>query len=206
MDVHAQGLEIGQEDVERAQLMLEAFMFPNRAETQQEKDVLLRAARFQAAHDLTLAQETPNLPGYVRSFQIGHFQMTMDPDSRVSRQDVCPSAYALLLREGFLYRGVEGRHSRAAPPPPAAGQAEAAGTAVLAPSAPPLRPGVKTRNRDAWLPHDRRVRGNPPPRGIAPQGMPPLPGLPRNVKTGEGDRDAADGIASDYVPHPPVSP
>ena len=46
MDVHAQDLEIRPEDLERAQLVLESYMFPNTAQTEREKDVLRRASRY----------------------------------------------------------------------------------------------------------------------------------------------------------------
>ena len=206
MDVHAQDLEIRPEDLERAQLVLESYMFPNTAQTEREKDVLRRASRYQAAHDLTLARETPNLPADVRSFQIGHFQMTMEPGARTQRAALCPSAYALLLREGLLYRGVEGRHAVREAKTTEEKKAERTARMLDFVGSPPLRPGVRGRERDAWLPHRKGPRGNPPPPGIAPQGMPPLPGLPRNVRTGEGIWVAADGTASDGVPHPPVSP
>ncbi len=206
MDVHAPDVRPGEEDVERARLFLESFMFPNRAQTRQEKDVLLQAARYQAAHELTLAREMPVLPGHVRSFQIGHFQMSMDPAERGSREDVCPSAYALLLREGLLYRGVEGRRVLHETPGGGERREHAVQRVLDRFGSPPLRPGVRTGKRDAWLPHRKPPPGNPPPAGIAPQGMPPLPGLPRTVRTGEGNRIAAEDAAEYHVPGPPVSP
>ena len=177
MDVHARELEVTEDEMERAQLLLEAFMFPNRALTEGQQQVMKRAARYQAEHDLTLSQSVPPVPEDVSSMQIGHFQIAWDTGTRAQRDRICPSAYALLLREGLLYRGVE---REMAMPTPKTGASSPAPEAPRPGGGglPPLRPGVKPTRRDAWLPYRRKEPGNPPPDHVPPQGSPPLPGLP----------------------------
>ena len=206
MDVHARDLNVTEGDVLRAEIFLTGKMFPNSPVTEREKEVLQKAARLQAEHDVTQARDMPSLPSPVKSFQLGHFQMELQVDTRALRGDMCPLAYALLLREGLLYRGVE----RVRTPVPV--QTKAGDRPERPPEGPPsglgpppLLPGVKTGKRDSWLPHRKRKPGNPPPAGIAPQGTPPLPGLPRTVRQKEG-KDAADRPSDTHLPHPPVSP
>ncbi|MBR1684055.1 MAG: hypothetical protein IJ708_02875 [Clostridia bacterium] len=174
MDVHKEGLELTEGAMERASLRLEAYMFPNRAVTEQEKAVFARAARLQAEHEASVQSDFPALPSEVSGFQIGHFQASLR-EGMQGRDSLCPLAYGLLLREGLLYRGIEGRGEPIAP-----AKTEEKVPEVTRPDVgglPPLRPGVKPIRRDAWLPA-RKTHGNPPPQGVPPQGEPPLPGLP----------------------------
>ena len=174
MDRHAPGLCPSAEELEAARLELEGLLLPGTAFTAREKAVMERAVRLQAAHTVTFLADMPALPSSVRSFRIGHFQMQLG--GRGDRGEICPLAYTLLLREGLLYRGVEGRRS----PAPPAGQAPPPRQEGMRaePGDPPLRPQGRRRQRDAWLPYRKRNRGNPPPEGVPPQGDPPLPGLP----------------------------
>ena len=132
-----------------------------------------RAVRLQAEHEVSVERDFPALPSEVASFQIGHFQATLREGER-GRNSLCPLAYGLLLREGLLYRGIEGRQESPVPP-----QMQEKMPEVTRPEMgglPPLKPGVRPVRRDAWLP-PRKVQGNPP-QGVPPQGEPPLPGLP----------------------------
>lgn len=90
-----------------------AFIFPNVPQTDGEKEAFEKAVEWQYEHDYSIMQRlNEDIPEGVKSFKIGDFQMAFKDgvlEYRLTRQNVCPSAYGLLLRTGLLYRGVEGR-------------------------------------------------------------------------------------------------
>ena len=87
-------------------------IFPNEIRTQMEQDAFDRACMLQIAHEREQGtQEVPALPQGVKSFQIGHFQMSFGDHGYTGGDalpmHLCSAAYSVLLRAGLLYRGVE---------------------------------------------------------------------------------------------------
>ena len=97
-----------QGQIDSARRRLYAYIFPNNPCTASQVAAFNEAVILQAEHDA--AREEEGLPSGVNSFSIGHFSMTVDADQNtdnLNRKTICPEAYAVLLREGLLYRGVE---------------------------------------------------------------------------------------------------
>ena len=89
-----------------------AFIFPNSPVTPADADAFETAVQYQYEHDMTQAMHAKGIPEGVQSFSNGDFSMTFAKewlDARLTRKTICPSAYGVLLRQGLLYRGVEGR-------------------------------------------------------------------------------------------------
>ena len=146
------------------------YLFPNEPVTEEERAAFERARTCQAAY----MQEQAGM-GRAKALQVGHWRV--EQDIRRGSSDICPRARSILLRAGLCYRGLEGRLHRQMP-------------CVPRPCRPPRVP-----ERDKWP--GRRTRENPPPRGIPPQGDPPLPGLPEKKEIGDAGDDR-------HVPRPPA--
>ena len=89
-----------------------AFCFPNVPRTLTEQEAFEQAVLLQYAHEETARQTVGDVPEGVQGFRIGDFQMSFAQGSgggRLTRRTVCPTAYGLLLHNGLLYRGAEGR-------------------------------------------------------------------------------------------------
>lgn len=111
-DVHETVPEPTEEILEMFRDKMHAFIFPNTPVTDAEQAVFEKAVRYQYAHEATQAIKASGIPNGVESFKIGDFSMSFGDgynDGRLTKKTICPSAYGLLLREGLLYKGVEGR-------------------------------------------------------------------------------------------------
>ncbi len=112
-DSHVEAPSPDDYQLELMQERLYGFIFPNVPQTDEEKEAFDKAVYYQYEHDYSIMQRlSEDIPEGVTSFRIGDFQMAFKDgvlDSRLTKQNICPSAYALLLRHGLLYRGVEGR-------------------------------------------------------------------------------------------------
>lgn len=103
-----------QDELDLMQPRVLAFMFPNTPTTERQISVFDKAVAFQIAHEKSLiaAVGETDLPPNATGFKIGNFSMEFAEGSfnaRLTKQTICPTVYGLLLREGLLYRGVEGR-------------------------------------------------------------------------------------------------
>ena len=83
-----------------------AFAFPN---SPRLDNVTQLDAQMLFEHSAQKAIE--GAPPGVKSFKIGNFTLSLDTDASafavLNRRNIEPAAYAYLLREGLLYRGVE---------------------------------------------------------------------------------------------------
>lgn len=98
--------------LELMQERMYAFIFPNRPNTDEEREVFDKAVLWQYQHDMSALAAAGEIPTGMSSFRIGDFQMAFRDgtlDQTLNRNNICPSVYGLLLRHGLLYRGVEGR-------------------------------------------------------------------------------------------------
>ena len=90
-----------------------AFAFPNspRRDNATQLDAFCRAVYAQMLFEHRAAKTLEGAPPGVKSFKIGNFTLSLDSSkdafSVLSRANIDPAAYAYLLREGLLYRGVE---------------------------------------------------------------------------------------------------
>lgn len=83
------------------------FIFPNEAETEEQREAFDKAAAWQIAHEKSHAEQDGSIPDGVSSFRIGDFSMTFDEGvngSGLTRKNICPAAYSVLLLAGLLYR------------------------------------------------------------------------------------------------------
>lgn len=112
IDQHDITLPVVEEAVQLVRDKLLAFIFPNSPVTQSDQTAFEKAVMYQYFHDATAAAKAQDVPEGAQSFSIGDFSMSFDKDwigTRLTRKTICPSAYGVLLRQGLLYRGVEGR-------------------------------------------------------------------------------------------------
>lgn len=89
-----------------------AYIFPNTPRTDSEKAAFEKAIRYQYEHEATAAMNGQQVPNGVTEFSIGDFSMHFEDgmfSSAITRKTICSSAYGVLLREGLLYKGIEGR-------------------------------------------------------------------------------------------------
>ena len=88
-----------------------AFIFPIHPEAEEDVTVFEKAVLWQYQHDASALAAAGEIPAGATSFRIGDFQMAFKDgvlDQALNRQNICPSVYGLLLRNGLLYRGVDG--------------------------------------------------------------------------------------------------
>ena len=102
------------EEIEMMAARVLAFMFPNVPETEHEKEVFNKAVVLQIAHEKTQTDlgGGANIPQGASGFTISDFSMSFEKGANsttLTKRNMCSAAYGLLLREGLLYRGVEGR-------------------------------------------------------------------------------------------------
>ncbi len=87
-----------------------AFIMPNEPKTDEEKVAFEKAVVYQIEHEKTLEEQLGNeaLPQGITSFTIGHFSATLDSSYQpyLTRKNICPFAYSVLLRAGLLYHGM----------------------------------------------------------------------------------------------------
>lgn len=114
-DIHSATDAPTAEEIVLMEPRMMAFIFPNTPTTAAEKAAFDKAVIFQICHEKSAiaALQGQSIPSGVTGFRIGDFQMSFNGSGtdagRLTKQTICPSAYGLLLREGLLYRGVEGR-------------------------------------------------------------------------------------------------
>jgi len=112
IDLHAKDIPVDESQLELTRDKVRGFIFPNTPSTQQDQEAFEKAVLYQYEHEATQAQKMQEVPDGAQSFSIGDFSMSFDKDflqSRLTRKTICPAAYGVLLRQGLLYRGVEGR-------------------------------------------------------------------------------------------------
>ena len=113
IDIHDTTIPLDDGTVQLVREKMYAFIFPNVPANEAETEVFEQAVQYQYFHDMTIAQKSSDqIPEGVSSFSIGNFSMSFEKDwleKRLTQKTICPSAYGLLLRNGLLYRGVEGR-------------------------------------------------------------------------------------------------
>lgn len=88
------------------------FISPNTPVTEEQQTAFEQAVAWQIAHEKSIETQTGDIPDGVSSFRIGDFSMTFTDGANsagLTRKTICPAAYSLLLRQGLLYRGLEGR-------------------------------------------------------------------------------------------------
>ena len=86
------------------------FIFPNKAATEEQREAFSMAVAYQIAHERSHAEQAGDIPDGVNSFRIGDFSMTFGDgvnESGLTRKNICPAAYSVLLRAELLYRGLE---------------------------------------------------------------------------------------------------
>ena len=91
---------------------MKLFIFPNEARTESEIEAFNQAVNYQIVHEKSHQDQHGQIPDGVTSFKIGDFSMTFEAgvnESGLTRANICPAAYSVLLRAGLLYRGLEGR-------------------------------------------------------------------------------------------------
>lgn len=111
-DVHIQCPTPAEDELEFMRDKMLAYIFPNNPKTDAQKKAFEKACKYQIAHEKTVIAQQGNggLPDGVKAFTIGEFSMTFEDgsvSSKLTKKTVCPSAHAVLLREGLLYKGVE---------------------------------------------------------------------------------------------------
>lgn len=87
-----------------------AFIIPNTPLTEAAQDAFCTAVYAQMLYEYQVKASQKDLPFGAKSFSLGNFSMSFDAQTdftTLSRKNIAPAAYALLLREGLLYRGVE---------------------------------------------------------------------------------------------------
>lgn len=101
-----------EEETERMEERIRLFIFPNEVETTEQQTAFDKAVAWQIVHEKSAEMET-DIPSGVKGFRIGDFSMDFGGDgyngSGLTRKTICPAAYSVLLRNGLLYRGLEGR-------------------------------------------------------------------------------------------------
>ena len=90
---------------------INAFIIPNVAATKSEKETVRKAALKQYEYEMTIrsAYGDNQVPDNVESFRIGNFAMSFKNSNNfavLSKKNIAPVAYAILLNAGLLYRGV----------------------------------------------------------------------------------------------------
>lgn len=113
IDLHAQDIPEDSGTKAFVRDKVYAFIFPNSPTTDADTAAFEKAVQYQYEHEMTQAMKASDeIPEGVQSFSIGDFHMSFDKDwleTRLTRKTICPAAYGVLLRQGLLYRGVEGR-------------------------------------------------------------------------------------------------
>lgn len=101
------------DETARMQERIRLFMFPNEVETEEQQEAFNQAVNWQIVHEKSAETEAGNIPDGVSGFRIGDFSMNFAGDgyngSGLTKKTMCPAAYSVLLRNGLLYRGLEGR-------------------------------------------------------------------------------------------------
>lgn len=111
-DIHISVTEPDAGTLERLRERMYAFCFPNVPRTLEEQAAFEEAVRMQHAHEETAKAAREGIPEGVQGFRIGDFQMSFadgGENGPLNGRTICPGAYGLLLRNGLLYRGAEGR-------------------------------------------------------------------------------------------------
>lgn len=87
-----------------------AYIIPRVPQNDLEKDIVKVAAiqQFQHEKSAEAALDGTHLPDNTQSFKLGDFSMSFDGSigGPLTRKTICPTAYAMLLNAGLLYRGV----------------------------------------------------------------------------------------------------
>jgi hypothetical protein len=111
IDIHGDFGPATVEEVADMKLKMQTFIFPNTVETDSQELAFNLAVELQIEHEKTIASKADitGIPEGTLGFQIGKFSMTFQKGAfsgMLTRSNICPSAYGLLLKEGLLYRGV----------------------------------------------------------------------------------------------------
>ena len=85
---------------------LKAYIHPNVAATEAQKDAFAEAVDAQLAYEN--AQGTAEVPGNVRSYSVGNYSVTRAESAGGidTQATVCPAAWAILFNAGLLQRGM----------------------------------------------------------------------------------------------------
>lgn len=114
-DIHASFDAPTEAEIEAMGYRIKAFIFPSIPRLDFEVEAFNKAVLYQIAHEKTIAAslEGQTLPEGTTSFSIGNFSMSFGDgsafSSRLTKKNICPSAYGVLLEAGLMYKGVEGR-------------------------------------------------------------------------------------------------
>jgi len=88
------------------------YIFPNEISTEEQQEAFDKAVQFQIVHEKSQSAKIRNMPEGMTGFKIGDFSMDFEEGvngSGLTRRNICPAAYSVLLRAELLYRGLEGR-------------------------------------------------------------------------------------------------
>ena len=94
-------LNVGRDSVEER---LRAYMWPNRAQTEEEEEALERAIDAQLAYES--GGDLANLPAGTAAFSIGNYSVTLREaaGAALTQNNICPAAWAILYNAGLLRR------------------------------------------------------------------------------------------------------
>ncbi|NLI05376.1 MAG: hypothetical protein GX483_08980 [Actinomycetaceae bacterium] len=99
------------EELEDMLVRINAFIVPNVARTELEKEAVRKAAAKQIVYEKQLKESFSgkDIPPNVDSFKIGNFAMSFNQDqgTLLNKKNISPVAYAILFNAGLLYRGVQ---------------------------------------------------------------------------------------------------
>lgn len=104
--------EPSEEEVELMQERVRLYIFPNEVRTAEQQEAFDKAVQFQIVHEKSQSAKIRNMPEGMKGFKIGDFSMDFEEGvngSGLTRRNICPAAYSVLLRAELLYRGLEGR-------------------------------------------------------------------------------------------------
>jgi len=109
-DIHITVPTPTEEERSLMEARIQAFIFPNDPQTDEEKAAFDKAVEFQIAHEKTAmnAVGSASVPQGTKAFKIGNFDMTFEDgtfDGLLTKKNICPAAYGVLLRTGLLYKG-----------------------------------------------------------------------------------------------------
>lgn len=89
---------------------IQEFIFPNVANTTEQQAAIEKAVTYQWQHEETVfnALDGKVIPENVSGFKAGEFSMSFTDkgNGRLTRDTMCPAAYACLFNAGLCYKGV----------------------------------------------------------------------------------------------------
>lgn len=111
-DLHGAFSAPTDEEIAAMEPRIKAFIFPNIPRKDYEIEAFDSAVVYQIAHEKSIAaaMQGQQIPQGTRSFSIGNFSMSFGDnsfDGMLTKRNICPTAYGILLEAGLLYKGVE---------------------------------------------------------------------------------------------------